>query len=241
MEDNPTYTGWLGGLTADPASSADAGEQVSETANAVLPFSSRIGSLQGKDFVGDAHEATPTDAGPSSWKTVPQKLAAFKANVEREMVAYKKLKEIVGDGTPDPEALVVKVAERGPRGPIGHRGRRGDFGLAGQQGPPGPPGPPGDKGKRGMRGGIGPTGLKGFPGAEGKRGYEGKVGKRGPQGPEGAKGKSGFPGMDGDTGAPGPQGPNGEVGAKGSTGHAGAAGPRGHSETKFIQTRIGTH
>ena len=75
---------------------------------------------------------------------MPQKLAAFKANVDQEMVAYKKLKEIVGDGTPDPEALVVKVAERGPRGPMGPRGRRGDFGVAGQQGPPGPPGPPGE-------------------------------------------------------------------------------------------------
>lgn len=60
------------------------------------------------------------------------------------MVAYKKLKEIVGDGTPDPEALVVKVAERGPRGPMGPRGRRGDFGKIGDQGPPGPPGPPGE-------------------------------------------------------------------------------------------------
>ena len=64
VEENTTYTKWLGGLTADPASSADAGEQVSETANAVLPFSSRIGSLQGKDFVGDAVSCSLAPSSP---------------------------------------------------------------------------------------------------------------------------------------------------------------------------------
>lgn len=64
-----TYKSWLGGLTADPASSADAGEQESETANAVLPFSAKIGSLQGTDFAQDV--VRPRSHSPLCPATIP--------------------------------------------------------------------------------------------------------------------------------------------------------------------------
>ena len=147
------------------------------------------------------------------------KLKLFKKAVEQEEVEYKELKAIVDkNGSPNPEAIVVRVAERGPPGPKGPRGLRGPIGDEGPKGPKGPPGPPGDVGPRGTRGPIGPTGLKGFTGVPGKRGFEGRMGPRGKQGPAGAEGGKGNQGMPGDAGPPGPQGPNGPRGAEGSPG-----------------------
>ena len=122
---------------------------------------------------------------------VPEQLAKFKRAVSLEREKYKALKEIVDENEADkPEALVVRVAERGEVGPKGPRGVRGVQGDEGDPGPKGPPGPPGDLGPRGDRGPIGPTGPKGNPGDKGKRGFEGRVGKRGPQGPEGGGGET---------------------------------------------------
>ena len=96
---------------------------------------------------------------------MPEKLQIFKKAVEQEKAEYKELKAIVDkNGSPNPEAVVVRVAERGPPGPKGPRGLRGAKGDEGPQGPAGPPGPPGDLGPRGDRGPIGPTGDKGFKG-----------------------------------------------------------------------------
>ena len=145
----------------------------------------------------------------TSMDDVPQELAVFKAKVEAEKDMYQKLKKIIDDHENQPEAMVVRVAERGPPGPPGPRGYRGPNGDTGKLGPAGPPGPPGDVGPRGPRGPIGPTGKKGFDGPEGKRGFEGRIGKRGPIGTTGAVGKEGAPGAEGEPGAPGPQGPNG--------------------------------
>mmetsp|Transcript_43069 Transcript_43069/g.107777 ORF Transcript_43069/g.107777 Transcript_43069/m.107777 type:complete len:297 (+) Transcript_43069:31-921(+) len=233
-----TYRGWLGKLSGKPEYESGGGQE-SHLANAALPFSSKIGSLQGEDFAKDVHEPTPQGDPSSPWESVPKKLAVFKATVGEEEKVYEKLKKIVGLGAPPaPQSLVVHVAERGPPGPPGNRGSRGSVGKTGSAGMVGPPGPPGDKGRRGKRGPIGPTGLKGFPGPEGKRGFEGKVGKRGAKGPEGPKGKTGFTGMPGDVGPPGLQGRNGYRGPVGKTGPRGRNGPRGQSHIKWIITRL---
>ncbi len=150
---------------------------------------------------------------------VPEKLQVFKQAVEQEQMEFKELKAIVDkNGSPNPEAIVVHVAEMGPPGPAGPRGLRGAMGDDGPQGPEGPPGPPGDEGPRGDRGPIGPTGDKGFKGVPGKRGFEGRMGPRGKQGPEGITGDAGNVGMPGDVGPPGPQGPNGARGSEGDAG-----------------------
>lgn len=150
---------------------------------------------------------------------MPEKLQIFKKAVEQEKAEYKELKAIVDkNGSPNPEAVVVRVAERGPPGPKGPRGLRGAKGDEGPQGPAGPPGPPGDLGPRGDRGPIGPTGDKGFKGVPGKRGFEGRMGPRGKQGPAGGTGDKGNQGMPGDVGPPGPQGPNGSRGPEGTAG-----------------------
>jgi len=233
-----TYSNWLGKLSGKPEFDAGGGQEA-HLANAALPFSQKVGSMQGQDFVKDVHEPTPQGDASSPWESVPKKLALFSKTVGEEEVVYNKLKKIVGLGAPPaPQSLVVHVAERGPMGPPGPRGSRGAVGKVGQQGVDGPPGPPGEKGRKGKRGPIGPTGLKGFPGAEGKRGFEGKVGKRGAKGPEGDKGKTGFPGMPGDVGPPGLQGRNGYRGKVGNTGPSGHNGPRGRSHLKWVLTRL---
>lgn len=231
-----TYPDWLKTLSADPEWDSTQ-DQVQERhlANSAVPYSQTIGSLQGKDFAGDVYQPSLQGPGPSPWESIPDKLAHFKTNVEREEKVYNKLKAILDNNAkPAPQALVVHVAERGPPGPKGPRGSRGIPGDQGPQGPTGPPGPPGDDGPRGARGVIGPPGLKGFPGAVGERGFEGRVGKRGDMGAEGAKGKKGFPGLPGDAGPPGPQGANGDRGESGPRGKNGPDGDPGVGIQKFL-------
>lgn len=75
---------------------------------------------------------------------VPQQLAKFAKVVDMERAKYKALKMLVdANEAPAPEALVVRVAERGMPGPKGPRGVRGADGDVGPQGPNGAPGPPG--------------------------------------------------------------------------------------------------
>ena len=75
---------------------------------------------------------------------VPQQLAKFKKVVDMERAKYKTLKMLVdANEAPAPEALVVRVAERGMVGPKGPRGLRGADGDEGVQGPNGAPGTPG--------------------------------------------------------------------------------------------------
>lgn len=165
---------------------------------------------------------TPDTSGASTGSPiddVPEKLKLFKRAVAQEKEEYNDLKAIVDkNASPNPEAIVVRVAERGPPGPKGPRGLRGAQGDIGPTGPDGPPGPPGDLGPRGLRGRIGDTGKKGFTGVPGKRGFEGRMGPRGKQGPAGAVGGKGNQGMPGDAGPPGPQGANGSRGPEGSPG-----------------------
>lgn len=235
-----TYPDWLKTLSKNPEWDSTQ-DQVQERhlANSAVPYSQRIGSLQGKDFADDVYQPSLQGPGASPWESIPQKLAEFKTTVEREEMVYNKLKAILDDNAkPAPEALVVHVAERGPPGPKGPRGARGPPGDQGPQGPAGPPGPPGDDGPRGPRGVIGPTGLKGFPGAVGERGFEGRVGKRGPMGAEGPKGKKGFKGMPGDAGPPGPQGANGDRGEQGPRGKDGPDGDPGQGIQKFLLSEL---
>eukprot|EP00286_Rhodomonas_abbreviata_P026560 CAMPEP_0181311246 /NCGR_PEP_ID=MMETSP1101-20121128/13031_1 /TAXON_ID=46948 /ORGANISM="Rhodomonas abbreviata, Strain Caron Lab Isolate" /LENGTH=296 /DNA_ID=CAMNT_0023417957 /DNA_START=9 /DNA_END=902 /DNA_ORIENTATION=+ len=242
LEDVDTYGDWLNTLSGNPEYDPDWESEnmkhrdLTDLTPGALPHSKKIGSLQGTDFKKDVY--TPdlskykTD---SSMDDVPRLLDEFKTKVSAEQDMYKKLKAIVDEHSkPQPEAMVVKVAERGPVGPPGPRGFRGSQGDTGDIGPAGPPGPPGDEGPRGPRGPIGPQGKKGFQGPEGKRGFEGRVGKRGAKGAEGPKGPQGRPGNVGEPGAPGPQGPNGPRGEAGSDGAPGPTGKAGEGRYKWV-------
>ncbi len=60
-----TYKGWLGKLSGDPEYESGGGQE-SHLANAALPFSSKIGSLQGKDFAKDVVRAPPSTHLPAA-------------------------------------------------------------------------------------------------------------------------------------------------------------------------------
>ena len=244
-----TYPDWLKTLSG-PASYSGIGEETSdfgasqhnskkgerELMPGALPGDAKIAQMQGADFAGDVYSPDLSGAGEGSpIDDVPMKLQRFKAAVAQERQEYKELKAIVDENEkPKPEAVVVRVAERGPRGPRGPRGLRGLPGDKGPDGPAGPPGPPGDIGPRGSRGPIGPTGDKGFRGVPGKRGFLGRMGPRGKQGPPGGVGDQGNQGMPGDVGPPGPQGPNGPRGAQGNSGRPGKRGRAGKSRYKWV-------
>jgi len=248
-KDLNTYSDWLKTLNG-PASYTGIGEETSdygasqhnskkgmrELVPGALPADAGIAQMQGADFVDDVY--TPDVSGANTGSPiddVPEKLKIFKNVVAQEEEEYKELKAIVDKhGSPNPEAVVVRVAERGPPGPKGPRGLRGQQGDIGPTGPEGPPGPPGDLGPRGLRGRIGDTGKKGFTGVPGKRGFEGRMGPRGKQGPAGGGGDKGNQGMPGDVGPPGPQGPNGARGAEGSAGGKGRTGRAGNSRYKWV-------
>mmetsp|Transcript_37861 Transcript_37861/g.76579 ORF Transcript_37861/g.76579 Transcript_37861/m.76579 type:complete len:304 (+) Transcript_37861:35-946(+) len=241
-EDVDTYGKWLNTLNGDVEYDPDWESQnmhhrdLTDLTPGALPHMKKIGSLQGKDFAKDVYSPDLSKFKPdTSMDDIPAQLDAFKQKVAVERDMYQKLKKIVDDhSVPQPEAMVVKVAERGPVGPKGPRGVRGPQGDVGDVGPEGPPGPPGDVGPRGPRGPIGPQGQKGFTGAEGKRGFEGRIGKRGPMGAQGEKGKPGKQGHPGEPGAPGPQGPNGARGETGADGPAGPSGPGGEGRYKWV-------
>jgi len=248
-KDLNTYPDWLKTLNG-PASYSGIGEETSDFGASdhnskygmrqlvpgALPGDAKIAQMQGEDFVDDVYTPDTSNANTGSpIDDVPMKLKVFKKAVAAEEVEYKELKAIVDkNGAPNPEAIVVRVAERGPPGPKGNRGLRGTKGDTGPDGPEGPPGPPGDLGPRGKRGPIGPTGKKGFKGVPGKRGFEGRMGPRGKQGPAGGKGSNGNQGMPGDAGPPGKQGPNGPRGASGNDGSKGRQGRAGNSRYKWV-------
>jgi len=248
-KDLNTYPDWLKTLHG-PASYTGIGEETSDFGASqhnskygmrhllpgALPGDAKIAQMQGEDFVDDVY--TPDTSGANTGSPiddVPMKLKEFKKAVTAEEVEYNELKTIVDKNSqPNPEAVVVRVAERGPNGPKGNRGLRGAKGDTGPDGPEGPPGPPGDLGPRGLRGPIGPTGLKGFKGVPGKRGFEGRMGPRGKQGPKGVVGSGGNKGMPGDAGPPGKQGPNGQRGGEGNAGSKGDRGRSGDSRYKWV-------
>eukprot|EP00960_Hanusia_phi_P030354 748537-Hanusia_phi.AAC.8 len=176
-----SYTGIEDEHDPDFASQSVKHSGISYLLPGALPQSEDISKLQGADFANDIYQPdTSAVNSQSPIDSVPQLFQRFKNDVSQERVLYKDLKTIMdAHKLPNPESLVVKVAERGPPGAPGPRGPRGLPGDEGDQGPQGPPGPPGDIGPRGLRGIIGQTGLKGFPGPQGKRGFEGRVGKRG--------------------------------------------------------------
>jgi len=252
-EDINTYGAWLNTLggKASPSGiddeTADFGKSQhndksgeSELFPSGLPASAKIAQMEGSEFAKDVYTPDLSGANTDSpIDDVPRKLQEFKKAVAAEMVEYKQLKAIVDENAkPQPESVVVHVAELGPPGPEGQRGLRGPTGDIGSDGPDGPPGPPGDLGPRGDRGPIGLVGDKGFKGVPGKRGFEGRMGPRGKQGPPGVPGDKGNLGMPGDVGPPGPQGPNGPRGAEGAPGNRGDAGKAGNSRYKWVLTAV---
>ena len=234
-KDVNTYSGWLKTLNGAASYSGIDSNSVepipdSHLFPSALPQDPKIAVMSGAQLSKDVYTPDTSSASTASpIDDVPKKLEVFKAAVAKEKAEYKELKNIVDKGTDHPEAIVVRVAERGPPGPKGPRGLRGVPGDQGDQGPKGPPGPPGDVGPRGTRGPIGETGDKGFRGVPGKRGFEGRMGPRGKQGAPGAPGPKGAKGFPGDVGPPGPQGPNGPRGAEGATGSPGRRGKIGNS------------